>query len=79
MKNNKKFVKDIFIDDCGIMNLNVDRVPETEEGCDKLTAKKMKEVTTEIIHKCMIELDHKENRMLIRPMTLWEKIKGWLL
>lgn len=79
MKNNKKFVKDIFIDDCGIMNLNVDHIPETEEECDKLTAKKMKEVTTEIIQKCMIELDHKGNRMLIRPMTLWEKIKGWLL
>jgi hypothetical protein len=79
MKNNKKFTKDIFIDDCGILNLNVDRIPETDEEGDKMTSKKLKEVTTEIIHRCMIELDHKENRMLIRPMTLWEKIKGWLL
>lgn len=79
MKNNKKIRKNIFVDDCGILNLNVDRIPETDEEGDKLTAKKLSEVTTEIIQKCMIELDHKENRMLIRPMTLWEKIKGWLL
>lgn len=79
MKNSKKFIKDVFIEDCGILNLNVDRIPETDEEGDKMTAKKLKEVTTEIIHRCMIELDHKENRMLIRPMTLWEKIKGWLL
>lgn len=78
MKNNKKIRKDIFFVDCGIMNLNSDLIPETEEEADKLTAKKLSEVTTEIIQKCMIELDHKENRMLIRPMTLWEKIKGWL-
>lgn len=79
MKNNKKIKKDIFITDCGLLNLNLDNIPETEEEQDKLTAKKLAEVTTEIIHKCMIEIDHKENRMIIRPMTLWEKIKGWLL